>query len=245
MVVEDDDQPEGRAQPGIEAALAGERYLRILDRRDSADRAPGRAQESRRSAASWSGARWAGRAAVHAICRRPGTMHDQRRFGRHRGRFAAKSALRPLADLPVSACGASSGYDGCRTALGRTRVRRIASTAERTCLAIVLAAGEGTRMRSARPKVLHAIAGRSLLAHVLDAVRAAGGTMTAVVVGPGRRCGRGGSQARAAGRRDLRAGASGAGTAHAVLAAKAAHRARAGRRPGDLRRYAADPAADA
>jgi bifunctional UDP-N-acetylglucosamine pyrophosphorylase/glucosamine-1-phosphate N-acetyltransferase len=47
---------------------------------------------------------------------------------------------------------------------------------ERTCLAIVLAAGEGTRMRSARPKVLHRIAGRSLLAHVLDAVREAGGT---------------------------------------------------------------------
>ena len=56
---------------------------------------------------------------------------------------------------------------------------------ERTCLAIVLAAGEGTRMRSARPKVLHRIAGRSLLAHVLDAVSEAGATATAVVVGPG------------------------------------------------------------
>ena len=56
--------------------------------------------------------------------------------------------------------------------------------AERTCLAIVLAAGEGTRMRSARPKVLHAIAGQSLLAHVLAAVREAGGTATAVVIGP-------------------------------------------------------------
>ena len=55
----------------------------------------------------------------------------------------------------------------------------------KTCLSIVLAAGEGTRMRSALPKVLHAIAGRSLLAHVLDAVRAAGGTNAAVVVGPG------------------------------------------------------------
>src|SRR5262245_38132454 len=54
----------------------------------------------------------------------------------------------------------------------------------RTFLAIVLAAGEGTRMRSDRPKVLHAIAGRSLLAHVLAAVREAGGTTTAVVVGP-------------------------------------------------------------
>ena len=37
----------------------------------------------------------------------------------------------------------------------------------RTCLTIVLAAGEGTRMRSSRPKVLHEVAGRSLLAHVL------------------------------------------------------------------------------
>ena len=33
-------------------------------------------------------------------------------------------------------------------------------TADRTCLAIVLAAGEGTRMASARPKVLHAVAGQ-------------------------------------------------------------------------------------
>ncbi|MBV8835997.1 MAG: bifunctional UDP-N-acetylglucosamine diphosphorylase/glucosamine-1-phosphate N-acetyltransferase GlmU [Alphaproteobacteria bacterium] len=55
---------------------------------------------------------------------------------------------------------------------------------KRSCLAIVLAAGEGTRMRSARPKVLHAVAGRSLLAHVLHAVRGAGMEACAVVVGP-------------------------------------------------------------
>jgi bifunctional UDP-N-acetylglucosamine pyrophosphorylase/glucosamine-1-phosphate N-acetyltransferase len=55
---------------------------------------------------------------------------------------------------------------------------------KRTCLAIVLAAGEGTRMRSALPKVLHPIAGRSMLAHVLAAVRSAGTETTAVVVGP-------------------------------------------------------------
>ncbi|GAA0216053.1 bifunctional UDP-N-acetylglucosamine diphosphorylase/glucosamine-1-phosphate N-acetyltransferase GlmU [Saccharothrix mutabilis subsp. mutabilis] len=51
---------------------------------------------------------------------------------------------------------------------------------------IVLAAGEGTRMRSATPKVLHRIAGRSLVEH---AVRAAAGTdpdHLAVVVGHGR-----------------------------------------------------------
>jgi bifunctional UDP-N-acetylglucosamine pyrophosphorylase / glucosamine-1-phosphate N-acetyltransferase len=55
---------------------------------------------------------------------------------------------------------------------------------KRTCLAIVLAAGEGTRMRSALPKVLHRIAGQSMLAHVLAAVRGAGTEMAAVVVGP-------------------------------------------------------------
>jgi bifunctional UDP-N-acetylglucosamine pyrophosphorylase/glucosamine-1-phosphate N-acetyltransferase len=55
---------------------------------------------------------------------------------------------------------------------------------QRTCLAIILAAGEGTRMRSSTPKVLHAIGGRSLLAHVLTAVAQAGGAEVAVVVGP-------------------------------------------------------------
>ena len=59
-----------------------------------------------------------------------------------------------------------------------------ARTPARTCLAIVLAAGEGTRMRSSRPKVLHEVAGRSLLAHVLAAVAGSGATATAVVVGP-------------------------------------------------------------
>src|SRR5947199_383624 len=37
---------------------------------------------------------------------------------------------------------------------------------------IVLAAGQGKRMRSDLPKVLHPIAGRPLLAHVLDTARA-------------------------------------------------------------------------
>ena len=42
------------------------------------------------------------------------------------------------------------------------------------CLAVILAAGEGTRMKSARPKVLHEVAGRPLLAHVLAGVVEAG-----------------------------------------------------------------------
>jgi bifunctional UDP-N-acetylglucosamine pyrophosphorylase/glucosamine-1-phosphate N-acetyltransferase len=46
--------------------------------------------------------------------------------------------------------------------------------AKRDTVAVVLAAGKGTRMRSARPKVLHEVAGRPMLAWVLDAARAAG-----------------------------------------------------------------------
>lgn len=91
----------------------------------------------------------------------------------------------------------------------------------RRCLVIVLAAGEGVRMRSKRPKALHEIAGRSMLAHALSAVHDAGVEDVAVVVGPEREdvaC-------------EARAHAPGAsvfvqserrGTAHAVLAAREA-----------------------
>ena len=54
----------------------------------------------------------------------------------------------------------------------------------RSSLTVVLAAGEGTRMRSATPKVLHPVAGKSLLAHVLGAAPAGAGGSLAVVVGP-------------------------------------------------------------
>jgi bifunctional UDP-N-acetylglucosamine pyrophosphorylase/glucosamine-1-phosphate N-acetyltransferase len=54
----------------------------------------------------------------------------------------------------------------------------------RTSLTIVLAAGEGTRMRSAKPKVLHPLAGQSLLAHVLEAAPKGEGAALAVVLGP-------------------------------------------------------------
>ena len=55
----------------------------------------------------------------------------------------------------------------------------------RSSLTIVLAAGEGTRMRSSIPKVLHPVAGQSLLAHVLGAAPNGAGAALAVVVGPG------------------------------------------------------------
>ena len=51
--------------------------------------------------------------------------------------------------------------------------------------AVILAAGSGTRMNSARPKVLHALCGRPMLAHVLAAVRRAGVDRIFVVVGRG------------------------------------------------------------
>jgi len=54
---------------------------------------------------------------------------------------------------------------------------------DRTCLAIVLAAGEGTRMQSQMPKSLHPLAGRSLLAHVMKAAISVGTDNLAVVVG--------------------------------------------------------------
>ena len=40
--------------------------------------------------------------------------------------------------------------------------------------AIILAAGQGTRMKSALPKVLHQVAGLPMLGHVVKALRGAG-----------------------------------------------------------------------
>ncbi len=51
-------------------------------------------------------------------------------------------------------------------------------------LTIVLAAGEGTRMRSSLPKVLHPLGGVPLIAHVLKAVPGGAQGKVAVVIGP-------------------------------------------------------------
>ena len=50
---------------------------------------------------------------------------------------------------------------------------------------VILAAGEGKRMKSARPKVLQPIAGRPMLGHVIDAARALGAAAIHVVHGHG------------------------------------------------------------
>jgi len=95
----------------------------------------------------------------------------------------------------------------------------------RSSLTVVLAAGEGTRMRSSLPKVLHPVAGQSLLAHVLNAAPngkdKGRGAALAVVIGPNH-------QAVADEARRVRPDAATfiqherLGTAHAVLAAREA-----------------------
>lgn len=50
---------------------------------------------------------------------------------------------------------------------------------------VILAAGQGTRMRSAIPKVLHPVAGKSMLAHVIDTARALQPKSIHVVIGHG------------------------------------------------------------
>ncbi|MCJ9668563.1 MULTISPECIES: bifunctional UDP-N-acetylglucosamine diphosphorylase/glucosamine-1-phosphate N-acetyltransferase GlmU [unclassified Neorhizobium] len=53
----------------------------------------------------------------------------------------------------------------------------------RSCLAVILAAGDSTRMKSSMSKVLHPIAGRPMIAHVMAAVASTGVTEAALVVG--------------------------------------------------------------
>ncbi|WP_317993376.1 bifunctional UDP-N-acetylglucosamine diphosphorylase/glucosamine-1-phosphate N-acetyltransferase GlmU [Bartonella gliris] len=55
----------------------------------------------------------------------------------------------------------------------------------RNCLSIVLAAGEGTRMKSSLPKVLHKIAGLPLICHVIKQMKWLDSSQLAVVVGAG------------------------------------------------------------
>src|SRR3954470_22148313 len=52
---------------------------------------------------------------------------------------------------------------------------------------VILAAGEGTRMRSSLPKVLHPLCGRPLIAWPIQAARDAGAGKVVVVDGPKRR----------------------------------------------------------
>lgn len=59
-------------------------------------------------------------------------------------------------------------------------------TSSRPSVVVILAAGEGKRMKSATPKVLHEVAGRSLLGHVIEAASSLEPHHLVVVVGHGR-----------------------------------------------------------
>ena len=92
---------------------------------------------------------------------------------------------------------------------------------ERSCLAIVLAAGESTRMKSSTSKVLHPVAGRPMIAHVMESLAQAGISSAALVLGRDA-----GAVERAARRGEMSVSAflqtERLGTAHAVLAAREA-----------------------
>jgi bifunctional UDP-N-acetylglucosamine pyrophosphorylase/glucosamine-1-phosphate N-acetyltransferase len=91
----------------------------------------------------------------------------------------------------------------------------LAEGAGATLAAVILAAGQGTRMRSRRPKVLHELAGRPLVWFALQAVAPLRASQTVVVVGHGAeavRAALGGSALCADQREQL-------GTGHAVLQA--------------------------
>jgi bifunctional UDP-N-acetylglucosamine pyrophosphorylase/glucosamine-1-phosphate N-acetyltransferase len=91
----------------------------------------------------------------------------------------------------------------------------------RSSLTVVLAAGEGTRMRSGLPKVLHPVAGQPLLAHVLHAAPSGAGARLAVVIGPDHKA-VADEVHRLRGDAETFVQRERLGTAHAVLAARAA-----------------------
>src|SRR6516225_2574775 len=125
--------------------------------------------------------------------RAAGRSFDRRRFDpadqpvRHSSARAAADRRR------TSNCG-SAGTPRCRSLRrpprryrkeGPSRLTAVAYSA-RPVAVIVLAAGEGTRMKSVSPKVLHGFAGRTLLGHVLAAAEPLGAERTVVVIGHGR-----------------------------------------------------------
>jgi bifunctional UDP-N-acetylglucosamine pyrophosphorylase / glucosamine-1-phosphate N-acetyltransferase len=90
---------------------------------------------------------------------------------------------------------------------------------ERTCLAVILAAGDSTRMKSSMSKVLHPIAGRPMIAHVMEAISKTDVAAAALVVGRDadavtKAARRDGMQVDAYLQQERR------GTGHAVLAAR-------------------------
>src|SRR3989449_1807692 len=125
---------------------------------------------------------------------------------------AARPASSPFSLRPVSLASGPA-------ITGRPSRRPSLASRKREVCAMVLAAGLGKRMQSQSTKLIHAIAGRPMVRHVVEAAKAAGMSRTVVVVG---------NQAdevrRAVGETDKRIGFayqdSQRGTGHAVLSAE-------------------------
>jgi bifunctional UDP-N-acetylglucosamine pyrophosphorylase/glucosamine-1-phosphate N-acetyltransferase len=98
----------------------------------------------------------------------------------------APRLLHPSGELQVQH---ASRFSPRAARLGKPRTQiddsasRIATMTARA--AVILAAGQGTRMKSALPKVLHKVGGRTLLDRVIDTVEATGCERIVVVVGAG------------------------------------------------------------
>lgn len=91
---------------------------------------------------------------------------------------------------------------------------------EQQVAAVVLAAGEGKRMKSATPKVMHEVAGRPMIDRVLDSIGAAGISRIVAVTGHGREV----VDPHLAGRAICVAQLEQNGTGHAVMQAEEALR---------------------
>lgn len=79
----------------------------------------------------------------------------------------------------------SESHLAAATGRAAKKIRATADAPRANWVAVILAAGQGTRMRSTLPKVAHGVAGRTIVRHVIEAARAAGARDCVVVVAPG------------------------------------------------------------
>src|SRR5690606_36972197 len=73
--------------------------------------------------------------------------------------------------------------DGMAPPMGDSAVDQVPAAPRRPLAAVVLAAGKGTRMKSALHKVLHPIAGRPMIEHLLASLAELAPERTVIVVG--------------------------------------------------------------
>ena len=121
-------------------------------------------------------------------CGRPGARVTSRPRRRRTPRcHPGRSADDAPADRPIAAARPSMWEHGAPSLLaldpGSRSLAETTKRKPRSLALVVLAAGKGKRMRSATPKVLHPIAGRAALWHVVQAGMAAKPTKIIVVVG--------------------------------------------------------------